>query len=611
MTTSLLSLGLRARRAAHVGVLAIAVVPVGCKDGGEGKAEPRVEAVRTNAGAGAGAEAKTDGGAKPAVPLLGAQSVVGKAKAAQHLGFDLALDSTLWSLEGTAATAPWGAPGEGDLAQVRDDDLGTAWHCQHGGAAPCVIGLSFEAPVSIRAVRLWAAAGPKWHAYRAHPRPKLVRVHTDAGAYEARFDDGAADRYVLLPASVKTQTIAVEIVEVYAGHKGKAGATAESSTLWVSELEVFGDDGPMRPPLQLDPARTVVSFETDAWKAEGTQHTIRLAFLEQVGDGGALRRRMRATAIHGNAKDRFLVVERRFGDDCTTHKGGYFMLDRNSRVMFPLGDKGAVPATVTLRDDGLAALFVREQTPEHTHALVYENDALVRHSPRSKKGESVAQFAARLGFTGLPVVRGGERPGAVASGCKVGTTEEALVQQVATALDLTGLRAADASVCTIDEGHRAVVGTDGAACGARWYAAVVGPGNEIVAQTLAAEGDGDGANFTVIPGAGVIVEGTRGGGATSDLWRLDATGITMLVKGGALAVREPKACRPCQPATPVGDTDGGGDADGGAVDGGSAADGGKADDGATGGAGADADADADADAADPLKNLPSVDDKAG
>ncbi|MBX7084651.1 MAG: hypothetical protein K1X88_35935 [Nannocystaceae bacterium] len=593
--------------------LAVAWALAACKGDGDGKAAPRVEAVHTAPGTAAGADTKAaDATAKPAAPLVQAQAAApGKAKAAQHLGFDLALDSTLWSLQGTVATAPWGSSGEGDLAAVRDDDLGTAWRCQHGGATPCVLGLSFEQPVSLRAVRLWAAAGPKWHTYRAHPRPKTVRVHTDAGAYEVRFDDGAAHRYVILPASVKTQTVAVEIVDVFAGSKGKSGSK-DASTLWISELEAFGDDGPMRPPLQLDPARTVVSFETEAWKTEGTHHTIRLAFLEQVGDGGALRRLMRATAMHGEADDRFWVVERRFGDDCTAHQGGYFMLDRQTRVMFPLGDKADVPATVTLREDGLGAMFVREQAPEHTVALVYENDALVRHSPRTKKGESVEQFAARLGFTGAPVRRGGWRPGEAAGSCSTGVSQEALVQQVATALDLSGLRAADASVCTIDEGHRAVIGTDGAACGARWYAAVVGPGNEIVAQTLAAEGDSDGAAFLVVPGAGVIVEGTRGGGATSDLWRLDATGITMLVKGGALAVREPKACRPCQPATPVAvDTDGATSEDGGDA---GKADAGNADGGKTdGGSAADPPADpgADAGADDPLKALPSVDDEPG
>ncbi len=47
-----------------------------------------------------------------------------------------------------------------------------------------------------------------------------------------------------------------------------------------------------------------------------------------------------------------------------------------------------------------------------------------------------------------------------------------------------------------------------------------------------------------------MLEGTRAGGATSDLYALDAAGIHVVVKGGALAVREPLARRPCAVAVP-------------------------------------------------------------
>lgn len=494
---------------------------------------------------------KPDGPAdKPVAPLQRASAAApGKAKGASQLGFDLALLSSLYALDGHAIAASWGAAGEGEPQAARDDDLGTAWRCVPVEGQPCAMGLSFAQPVSLRAVRLFAAAGPRWNDYRAHPRPKHVRVHTDAGWFDAKLDDGAAHHYVVLDASVKTTTVAIEVTDVYASKKPAA--------LWFAELEAFGDDGPIRPPLAFDPARTVVSFETEAWKSDAGSHGIRVAFLEELGPDGALHRRTRGTAVHGRAGDRFAVIERRFGTDCVHGRGAYLLLDRTTRVMFPLGDKADVPATVTLRKDGLGALFVREGAPEHTRALVYENDAIVRHVPRTKKGETDAQFAARLGFTGVAEHRGAAKPGEAIAGCVSGVKEEALVQQVATALGLENLRAADASVCAIGTSERAVVGTDGAACGARWYAAVVGAGNEIVAQNLAGDGDGDGAEFTVIAGVGVVLEGSRGAGLSSDLWLLDPSGIEMLVKGGALAVREPKACRPCQPATPVepGDTD--------------------------------------------------------
>jgi len=66
------------------------------------------------------------------------------------------------------------------------------------------------------------------------------------------------------------------------------------------------------------------------------------------------------------------------------------------------------------------------------------------------------------------------------------------VQRIGTAIGITGLRASEATICTI-EGGRAIIGTDGAACRPRWYAAVLGAAGEIVASNVAPEGDADGA----------------------------------------------------------------------------------------------------------------------
>jgi hypothetical protein len=551
-------------------LFALGLLAVACKDDAPPTtAAPRVETGRVDAKA---TDAAVATGTATAMPLAQATAAApGKAKSGGQLGFDLAALSNLYALEGTPLAATWGLPGTGDPAAMRDDDLGTAWRCATGttpaatqGNAHCVAGLSFTEPVTLHAVRLFAAAGPKWNDYRAHPRPKRVRLHTDAGWFDVAIEDGSAHHYINLAAPVTTHTLAVEVLEVHAGKK--------QPELWFAELEAFGSTGPTRPPLQLDPSRVVISFETEAWKSEGTGNTIRIAFAEELGvDGGARRRLMRATAIHGDADDRFLVVERRFGTDCTTDRGSYLLLDRETRVLFPLGDKGEVPAAVTLRADGLGVMFVRDAEPEHARALVYEGDQVVRHQPRTKAGETTKQLAARLGFVAAPITRGGVEPGVAIGTCVAGTTDEALIGRIGTALDLLNLHGAQASICDLSDGSaggngsKAVVGTDGAACGPRWYAAVVAPSGEIIAQNLAGEGDGDGAHFLPLADGGVVLEGTRAGGATSDLWRLDAKGITMIVKGGALAVRDPKMCRPCAPATPVVDeTTTGGDEGGGA-----------------------------------------------
>lgn len=506
--------------------------------GGDAPAAPRVESVPDKSGAETAPKA---GGGTAGDPAAAAELVRASAaapvtaKLAQHIGFEIA--TGLHAIEGTASTAPWGSSGRGDAKTVRDDDVLTGWSCDMGGAAPCAIGLGFTEKASVRAVVIYAAAGPKWNDYRAQARPKKVRVHTDAGFVEVAIDDGAAHKHVLFDKSVETSSIAVEVVDVHAGKKGKA--------VYVAELEVLGDRGPSRAPLELDPERTVVSFETDAWKAEGDNHTIRLAFLEEVQADGRLRRLMRGTAVHGRASDRFLVVEKLFGSSCTGTKGSYALLDRNTRVMLPLGELTGVPSNVALRADGTGALFTSLADPAAARAVVLDGDAIERVRPSKKKAETPEQLAARMNITAPPQRRGGHVPGAAPAGCKAGTSDTALVQRVATALGLGDAPPADASICELANSHRAIVGTS-SGCGARWYAAVIGPAGEVVGEMHAKADDGRGAWFFAAPDVGVIFEATKDAGRTSDLLRLWDGGVQVLVAGGAIAVRKPKACDPCE-----------------------------------------------------------------
>lgn len=498
---------------------------------------PRVESVPSKDGK--GGLGKPEGGAASGTPTTAELTRAGAAattavKSVQHVAFEIAVG--LHAIEGTVGTPTWGAAGRGDATTVRDTDLGTAWTCEHGGAAPCAIGLAFAAPASIRVLQLYAAAGPKWTEYRAYARPKNVRIHTDAGWFDVKLEDGASHKHVVFAKSVETKTITVEVIDVHAGKKGP--------TLWIAELEAVGDQGPERPPLELDPARTVVSFETDAWKAEGESHTIRLAFLEEVAPEGKLRRVMRGTALHGRASDRFLLVERLFKTSCTTTDGSYALLDRNTRMLLPLGAMTGVPANVALRGDGLGVMFTSMIDPLGARAAVLEGGKIERLRPSKKTGETPQQFAARLAFADPPVRRGGHEPGAAPAGCKSGTSDTALVQRVATALALTDAPPADASICELEASHRAIVGTS-SGCGARWYAAVIGPGGEIVAEQHAKTEDGRGGWFTTATDVGVLFEATRDGGRTSNLLRLAPDGVHVLVEGGALAVRRPKVCDPC------------------------------------------------------------------
>jgi len=456
-------------------------------------------------------------------------------KPVQTIAFDLA--STLHSLAGAATTAPWGAAGRGDASSARDDDLNTAWSCEMGGAAPCVLGISFPAPVGVRALRLFAAAGPRYVDYRAVARPKKIRVHTDGGWVEATLEDGAADKYLVLDKIVQTGTVAIEVLEVYPGKKGKG--------LWVAEIDAYGDRGEARPPLELDPARAVVSFETDPWKEGSKGHTARLAFLDEVQADGRLRRVLRGTAIHGRATDRFLLVEKLFSATCEGTKGSYSLLDRETRMLLPLGEMGGIPGKVALRSDGTGVLVTQTRDPLLASAAVLEGGSVSRLRPSKKKSETAEQFAARLAFTEPPHARGGHIPGAAPTGCKSGTSDPGLVGRIGTALALPDAPPAEASICTLDATHRAVVGMS-SGCGARWYAAVVGPAGEIVAEQHTTTDDGRGAWFSFAPEVGVLFEGTRDAGRTSNILRLAPDGVQVLVQGGALAVRRPKACDPCK-----------------------------------------------------------------
>ncbi len=518
-----------------VGVLPLAVGAAAC--GGDAPAAPRVESVPDKSGAPTAPTANAGTGAPgaPAEIVRASAAASETAKLAQHIGFEIA--TGLHAIEGTVATPTWGSAGRGDAKALRDDDVGTGWSCDMGGTAPCAVGLGFTESASVRAVVIYAAAGPKWSDYRAQARPKKVRVHTDAGFVEVAIDDGAAHKYVLFDKSIETKSIAVEVLEVHPGKKGKA--------VWIAELDALGDRGPSRPPLELDPARTIVSFETDAWKAEGDNHTIRLAFLEEVQADGRLRRLMRGTAIHGRASDRFLVVEKLFGSSCLANKGSYALLDRNTRVMLPLGELTGVPSKIALRSDGTGALFTSTADPAAARAVVLDGDAIERVRPSKKKAETPEQLAARMNITEPAVRRGGHVPGAAPAGCKSGTSDTALVQRVATALGLTDAPPADASICELANAHRAIVGTS-SGCGARWYAAVIGPAGEVVGEMHAKADDGRGGWFFTAPDVGVVFEATKDAGRTSDLLRLWDGGVQVLVAGGAIAVRRPKACDPCE-----------------------------------------------------------------
>lgn len=179
----------------HGLVIAALASVVACGDKKDEAAAPRVAsqpADKKDDGKAAGADG--GGAAGPVAPddLARASTAAPvTAKGQDHLGFKLDELGKQYALAGVVRTPSWGDAGNGTLAVVRDDDIDTTWSCNADGTRVCALGLAFTEPVELTAVRLFAAAGPKWNTYKAHARPKKVRVHTDAGWVEAKLDDRA------------------------------------------------------------------------------------------------------------------------------------------------------------------------------------------------------------------------------------------------------------------------------------------------------------------------------------------------------------------------------------------------------------------------------------
>jgi hypothetical protein len=361
----------------------------------------------------------------------------------------------------------------GELALARDDDLNTSVGCTPVEDRPCGIGLRFPGPVQLRAVRLWAAAGPEWRRTLGHPRPHRVRVHTDAGFFDGELEDLAGFQWVWLDPPVSTTTLAVEVLSVHPGR--------DDPELSFADLEAFGPQGPGREPLELDPAAAVFVFEGERWKHTqsdtGGRFVARPSFLELLQPDGTGRRVAPATAIHGAAGDRFLLLADLRATDCRTHEGRFVLLDRQTRVHFDVGDLGGLERPVRRHEQGLGFLGGDPFAPMFPVAGVVARDGVAARLelPRDPPTDPKATLAG-WGFSAPPV--GSES----VAGCRA-----------ATGADLARLPAEvrrsvrDAGVApTQVERWRSCVAADhtvlwssASRCPEAWAAVVLGPGGAV------------------------------------------------------------------------------------------------------------------------------------
>jgi hypothetical protein len=332
-------------------------------------------------------------------PFERARSPLGvKLRAPYSLKAGKKASLALYALEGTAMTPSWAEAGA-DPAAARDDDLLTSWSCTRSGEArPCGLGLALPEEAEVHIIRLFPGAGTSHAEFRAHARPRKVRVHTDMGWADASVKRGWDHRHILLPAGIVTRTVAIEILETRPGRT--------DSSVHVAELELFGVSGKARGPFEIEPRAAIVRFESRAWKDEDEElATVTPSFVELADGRGGARRLVRGTGLAGRPGDRFMLVERATGMHCPrgsyhTSSGAYTLVDTKTRLFWDVGALGGVRALVFRHPEAIGFATARRDGSEVDPAggVLVEGNMFRMLGDREAAFESAEDVAA-WGFT--------------------------------------------------------------------------------------------------------------------------------------------------------------------------------------------------------------------
>jgi hypothetical protein len=473
-----------------------------------------------------------------------------KARGARGLGFSLEKISHLFALKAAPKVPEWGASGEGEVKLVHDDDLDTAWRCEFGQAEPCVLGLALPEKAKVEVVRLYTAAGPRYRDYKGHPRVKAVRVHTEAGWLDAELHDGADHAYVRFAEPVETQSLAVEVTEIYEGKQDTA------KLVHIAEVEVYGTDGVPRPPIALDPAQSWVGWETTMWDDKVGDHTIRQVFVYfarpgEVGSdeqGPPRRRFARATAAFGQAGDDYMLIERLYGvggTGCDEVAGNYMLYDKRNRMAYSLRDLGGAGGQVFRHAEGrgFAVGWMNDEGQFTVKGVVEEGGKLKWKRPPKQGAEDGAAVLRSWGFDPEPLARGVAHGGAVAGCHRGGTGELEPVIAAAKLGDDVELDPAQWMICTV--GGDALYAS--APCDAPARAYQLDASRNIVGEHASKEGDARGLRLRRA-GDRLFVELSAEQGNTATLILAEPGRFTELERDGGLYVRPPSSCEPCTDA---------------------------------------------------------------
>lgn len=468
------------------------------------------------------------GAAPEPVPLLRARRR-GEflVRGTTHLGFNLDTIDGLVGLAGALEVPEWSVEGSGSVGLMRDDDLETAWSCVPEQYRPCAIGFHLQEPAGVHAIRLYAAAPGK--AYEQHARPSKVRVHTDDGWFDAHLDDGSQYVYVVFGKDTKTRNISIEFLTYHGKTKGG---------LEIADIEFYGRDGAARDPLVLDPEQMVVDLDRAKWSKSHHGQTLGPTFLETLVDGKT-KRVLPGTAIYGRATDEVLLIESLTSTDCRTHKGLFYLLNRKTRVMVPIGDLGSMGGQIFRfeKGNGFAGGYVDDLDARVTGVVLEEGTYQQRRTQRLAKVTGPA-FLATVGIERTPLVRGGVGSNGKVEGCVRGS-DDTLAQLRASTGGKPETVPGEWMVCDLGEGTRAFL-TDHGPCGKAWEMVVLDGKQKVIARRQAKR---KGARLRVRR-RGPDKLWVEVGGA-DDLLALTAVSRSGLVDvpGVALAIGVPASCR--------------------------------------------------------------------
>lgn len=448
------------------------------------------------------------------------------AKGATHLGFNLQGLEGVHALAGALEIPDWAVPGEGETRQLRDDDLGDGWSCTPEPTRPCAIGMHLASPAQLKAVRLHLLSPPA----KGDARIAKVRLHTDAGSADAELPDEPGFGYIVLGKPAETRTLIVEVLET----RGR-----DKAPLRIADFEVYGIGGSARDPIELDPEKTIVRTDGAAWSKihDGWAHGT--AYLETLADDGTTRRVMPGTAIYGRASDRIQLVEVLDSTDCRTHRGTYYMLDRVSRVLAPVGDLGGLGGQVfrTRAGLGFASGYVDEVEARLSGVVLDGESYKHRRAQRVSDLEGPQQLVA-WDMETEPSPHGGAAINQPLPSCVLGS-DDSVAALAKTGASKATTKPGEWMICELGNGTRAYL-TDHGPCGKSWEIVVLGGKSEVVAKSGAKR---KGARLRLRRWAddALLVE-VAGDDDAQQLLRVDARAITT-VGAATLAVDPPPACR--------------------------------------------------------------------